>query len=321
MWQSDFEHLLRIRFATHHSKCSICTKHRLIIRKCGHNPAAAQAQHHQLQLHLKRQHADRQCYWASRSRSRLGATTLGECEVTCILDSMDAQKHAWPRSRSMSCKEFSSFNRPRMTSTTLLVHGHLVLVALSPHTCTSGSSRTAEVLCHGLTRMATRVDFSQVWLNLQADNCSKEVKNNGTLRVLSLWVALHKLRGAEVSFLCSGHSHEDVDALFSLFGAHLDRHKELWTPAAFQQCLQDFFQDRQNRPYEPERSVELLTRYKDWTLIRTITNIFSSWVDLGYKIVIVKYIWTKIHVGAFSRSYPQSLVGQTGCLSTSGMRS
>ena len=32
VWQSAFEGLLRIRFYTHHSKCSQCIKHRLIIK-------------------------------------------------------------------------------------------------------------------------------------------------------------------------------------------------------------------------------------------------------------------------------------------------
>ena len=166
----------------------------------------------------------------------------------------------------MASKEFASFNRPRLTSTTLLVHGHLIVVALSPHVLTSGSSRTAEVLCSGLTRLAPKLDFRLVWLNLQADNSAKEVKNIGTLRLMAMFTALHRIKGCEINFLASGHSHEDVDLLFSLLRAHLERHPELWTPTDFQQCLQCFFQDRQNRPHEPMRHVEILSRYKDWML-------------------------------------------------------
>lgn len=125
MWQSEFQGLLRIRFASHHAKCSLCIKHRLLIKKLGHCPAASRAQRLMLQKHLQRQHADRQVYYAARARSRLAALTLGMIEVTAILDSMDAAKHAWPRSPLMNSKEFSSFNRPRLTSTTLLVHGYM----------------------------------------------------------------------------------------------------------------------------------------------------------------------------------------------------
>ena len=219
-----------------------------------------------LQKHLHRQMSDRRVYYAARARSRLGAVTLGEIGVTAILDSMDAQKHSWPRSRCMQCKEFASFNRPRLTSTTLLVHGHLILTALSPNLVTCGSSRTVEVICGGLTKLAAKLDFRSVWLNLQADNASKEVKNVGVLRMLALWVALHRVAGAEVNFLSSGHSHEDVDALFSVLRAHLERNPELHCPIDFQTALQSFFDTSGNRPDEGQRCVETLCQYKDWNL-------------------------------------------------------
>jgi len=219
-----------------------------------------------LQRHLERQHRDRQVYYAARARSRLAATTLGQLEITAILDSMDAAKHAWPRSRSMNSKVFSSFNRPRLTSTSLLVHGHMVLLALSPSLVTSGSSRTCEILSAGLSKLAAKIDFRSVWLNLQADNSSKEVKNVGALRLVGLWICLHKLGGAQISFLSSGHSHEDIDAMFSVIRAHLERNHELPTPLAFRDCLRSFFDDPHHRPHERLRCVELLSRYKDWIL-------------------------------------------------------
>ena len=284
MWQTDFEGLLRIRFFSHHTKCGQCLKHRLIIRKLGHCPPASRAQHALLQRHLQRQHCDRQVYWAARARSRLSATTVGTAEVSIILDSMDSQKHSWPRSTSMYSKEFASFQRPRLTSTSLIIHGHLTLLALSPHICSSNSSRTAEILCHGLTLLHRQrgMDLSGVFLHLQADNCSKEVKNNGTLRLCAMWVALHKIKGAEVSFLSSGHSHEDVDALFSLLRAHLEANKELWTPKDFRSCLEKFFENPGARPYEPLRSVILMTRFKDWKLNAHSHVIFSGFYPLKF---------------------------------------
>ena len=81
----------------------------------------------------------------------------------------------------------------------------------------------------------------------------------------TFWTALHRVAGADMSFLSSGHSHEDVDGLFNLLRAHLESHRELWTPLAFKQCLEQFFDDPSNRPYEPMQSVALLTEFKDWT--------------------------------------------------------
>ena len=220
-------------------------------KKLGHCLPARKAQHEMLQRHLGRQHRDRQQYWACRARSRLSATTLGECEITMILDSMDAQKHSYPRSNNMFSKEFASFVRPRLSSTTLLIHGFLVLLALSSPLCTSNSSRTQEIICHGLSLLQNKLDFRSVFLRLQADNCSREVKNNGCLRMLSLWTALHKISGAELSFLSSGHSHEDIDALFNLLRSHLEANRELPTPESFKTCLQCFLMMPTTGPTNP----------------------------------------------------------------------
>ncbi len=266
VWQEDFEGKLRIRFFTHHSKCSQCLRHRLIIKRLSHCPPARRAQHEALQKHLARQYRDRQVYWSSRAISRLSATTLGECQICCIVDSMDAQKHAWPRSRSMSSKEFASFNRPRLASTSLIFHGFSVTLALSPHTTSTNSSRTSELLAFGLSRLASKVDFRKVFLSVQADNCSKELKNQTNLRLMAMWVALHKLGGGELSFLSSGHSHEDIDAMFNLLRAWIESHREIWTPTAFQQCLQGFLDCKHHRVYEPLRNVILMTRFRDWPL-------------------------------------------------------
>ena len=226
VWMSDFEDRLRIRFFSHHSRCSQCIRHRLIMKKLGHCPPARRAQAARLHQHLQRRHCDRQVYWNCRAESRLDSKNLCQCQITGILDSMDAAKHAWPRSAKLSAKEFSSFNRPRLTSTSLIIHGHSVTLALSPSTCSSNSSRTSEILAIGLTKLARKLDLRRVFLTLQADNWSKEVKNNGQLRLLAGLIALGKLRGATLSFLSSGHSHEDIDALFACIRQWLASHTD-----------------------------------------------------------------------------------------------
>ena len=94
--------------------------------------------------------------------------------------------------------------------------------------------------------------------------------------------ALHKIVGAEVSFLSSGHSHEDIDAMFNLLRAHLEANKELWTPKDFRSCLEKFFENPGARPYEPLRSVILMTRFKDWKLNAHSHVIFSGFHPLKF---------------------------------------
>ena len=76
-----------------------------------------------------------------------------------------------------------------------------------------------------------------------------------------------QIAGAEISFLSSGHSHEDVDALFSLLRAQLEKKTRTVDPDDFKTCLESFFECPGNRPNEPQRYVEMLSQYKDWILI------------------------------------------------------
>ena len=131
-----------------------------------------------------------------------------------------------------------------------------------------------ELISLGLTNLSKQLDLTKVFLNVQADNCVKEVKNNTVLRMLAMWICLGKLTGGELTFLTSGHSHEDIDALFSLLRGWIEAHKEIWSPQAFQQCIQSFYDDSRHRPYEPSRAVVSLTRFRDWRSRLSLANIF-----------------------------------------------
>ena len=176
--------------------------------------------------------------------------------------------------------------------------------ALSPSTLTSNSSRTSEILAHGLTLLSRKLDMRGAHLSLQGDNCCKEVKNNGQLRLLGCWIASGKLKSADLSFLSSGHSHEDVDAMFGAIRGFLESEPELHTPQAFQQHLAKFFDEPTRRPHEkrpscchaytvpwlapliPDSSVILMclclpTKWPwlyngDWHLMKTLTPQFWS---------------------------------------------
>ena len=272
VWQQDFGDRLRIRFANHHSKCSQCIKHRLIIKRLGHCGPARRSQFEELQRHLNRQLADRRTYYFLRAQSRLNASSPFVGELCCILDSMDMQKYAWPKSKIMLAKEFATWARPRMACTSMLIHGHVAFTALTHHCLSTNSSRTAEILSAGMTFLSkmSRIDFSKIFLSLQADNASKEVKNNCMVRHLSMQIALGRLRGAQMCFLSSGHSHEDIDAMFSTIRNWLGRYAELLTPESFVQALDDFFQVPEHRSNEKFRSVILMSKFRDWQLPLTI---------------------------------------------------
>ena len=240
----------------------------MIIKRLGNNPAAQRCQRAELDRHLKRQHADRQIYYLSRARSRLDASSSAPVTITCILDSMDQAKHSWPRSKAMQAKQFANFNRPRLIQTTMLCHGHGMVMALSPHHVSANSSRSCEVIAAGLTLLERQrmVDMRQVTLSIQGDNSSKELKNMSCLRMLALKTALGHLKASEMSFLSSGHSHEDIDAFFAVARKWLEKSRELWVPEAFRESLQQFVDNPAVRPYEKFRKVVLMSQYRNWKL-------------------------------------------------------
>lgn len=238
----------------------------MIIKRLGHCGPAQRAQHAELQRHLARQLADRRTYWICRAQSRLDSVSPCPQQLRFILDSMDMAKYAWPKSRVMASKEFNSWPRPRMSCTTMIAHGHLVLSVLTPHCIPANSSRSTEIMSLGMTKISRErnVDFRRIRLNIQADNCSKEVKNACSLRHFAYQVAKKRLHSCQLSFLQSGHSHEDVDSLFSNLRAWLSQHPELHTPDCFRSCLTEYFANPRHRDHEKLRSVVMMDKYRDW---------------------------------------------------------
>ena len=61
-------------------------------------------------------------------------------------------------------------------------------------------------------------------LYLELDDCGRENKNRYVLAFLALLVEEKVFEEIEIGFLMKGHTHEDIDQLFSCVSRHL--HKE-----------------------------------------------------------------------------------------------
>lgn len=261
----DFQNKLRVRHSGHHAKCSVCVRHRLIIRRLGRGPARV-SQMRQYKAHLARQYKDRQVYWSHRARSRTEATSGAPIShLSLICDGMDQAKHCYPKGEFLNAKEFSGWVRPRLQSTTIIAHGHAILVGLSPQNTSPCGSKTMELIAYMMTKQLDYIHWSNVFLHLEAGNCAKELKHQTGLRMLSTMVALHRLRGCEFNYLSSGHSHEDIDSHFSLASSYLDRYPEMQSISDFQKCLQQMLDNKSVRVHEPRREVVVFDSFHDWT--------------------------------------------------------
>ena len=181
-WYSSFNHM-KFRGHTSHSICSVCVRHRLLIREMSAYVNAREKQKVLYMKHLKAQYQDRVLYWALRGSSRL----RNNIEVTCIIDSMDQQKFCYPRGPQYQAKELSSLIRPRAHITCVIAHGFFVLITVAEHNLPKNSSCMVETLAYCLELLRTKhfVDSKCIKFNIQSDNTVRECKNNICLRWLS----------------------------------------------------------------------------------------------------------------------------------------
>ena len=92
-----------------------------------------------------------------------------------IVDGMDQQKHCYPKSQALKAKEFASWSRPRMQATTVICHGHAIVVGLSPQNTKASGSRTMELIAYMMTKPLKYIHWSNVFLHIEADNCSRQL--------------------------------------------------------------------------------------------------------------------------------------------------
>ena len=250
-----------------HKQCTTCVMHKLLMRKLGANQEARRAQARLWGAHMNLQWADRNIYWQHRSMSRVGMDQNGSPVISAIVDSMGHAKWAVPRSACLHAKTFNTFHRPQLTVTALIAHGRGILLALGEPYVTQGGDWTCELvahLFHWLT--ANNIDLRECHIRIQADNATKECKNNSLARLLSLYVGRRRVRSCQLNFCLSGHSHEDVDQFFSLLSSYLQRQRELPDSEAFAEALRQYMSNPGVRPHEPLRAVVKIDRVRDWRL-------------------------------------------------------
>ena len=244
-----------------HASCTQCVKHKALIAALGHHLLARKAQQELYYAHLRSQFDDRLEYWQCRGRERQRG-----CEISMIMDGMDQSKFSLPRSPLMKAKAFDTFQRPRLHVAALLCHGHFVLMSVADPDLKKDSNTCAEMLAHALQLLHDkRINLADCKLTLQADNTCREVKNAMLLRFLTAQVSCGRLHSAALSFLRTGHSHEDVDQLFGQLAQYLLRVRTAETADEVVQHVQAFL-DTCPRPYEPKRYAVKLDATRDWML-------------------------------------------------------
>ncbi|CAK9081689.1 Uncharacterized protein SCF082_LOCUS38861 [Durusdinium trenchii] len=237
-----------------------------------HLRARAEQQTHYWR-HLKAQYSDRLQYYRLRALSRLRE----EGTICLIQDGMDQSKVSVPRHPAVKGKEFSTMMKPKCHVSLTLVHGFLLLYALSNPDTSKDSNMTIETLAHTLTVLVKefRVDLTQVHLCIQVDNTCREAKNNMVLRWCAAQVSCGNVKSISLNSLRSGHSHEDVDQCFGQLARCIARHKRAATPDHFMQIVGDFAKGM-HRPHEEGRYTVKVDDARDWNPAQHFITILES---------------------------------------------
>ena len=122
----------------------------------------------------------------------------------------------------------------------VLVHGHATFLYPRSPWMKSGSSFTIQCLTDALNILSSQDEYKDSGLPkdmfIQMDNCSGDNKN----KYMFSWGATLVQRGVfksiSFSFLLVGHTHEDIDALFSRISGHLAR-KPIFTTQEFDNLI------------------------------------------------------------------------------------
>ena len=156
------------------------------------------------------------------------------------------------------------FGRPRLHITGCIVHGYFMLFAVSDADCKKSGSTTVEILALCLEKLVDLgVDLASHHIALQLDNAGSQNKNNIVLGFLSCLVQSGILSGATVNFLRTGHTHEDIDMVFSLLASWMWKVLLLATVTYFVASIKTWLQQIK-RPHEPHRFVVKLDQIHDW---------------------------------------------------------
>jgi hypothetical protein len=106
----------------------------------------------------------------------------------------------------------------------VLIHGHPPMLFTLPDHVANGSNTTIEIIQRVLIRLE-ETDYREGGLPdtlyLQLDNTSRQNKNKFVFGFLGCLIAQGIFREVIVSFLPVGHTHEDIDQMFSRFSVRL----------------------------------------------------------------------------------------------------
>ncbi|XP_046582541.1 uncharacterized protein LOC124289914, partial [Haliotis rubra] len=232
LWREFFSSV-KILKSKDFTQCSLCIVYRDALQRKNLAKEEVMALKEAKQGHLALQRLLREKYYKHGDKAKRSSSKY----VSLIIDNMDQNKTNLPVFPEQS-KIDGSLAHVKHHVTGVVDHGNRAAHAVVWNTCIPGDANvTCTVLLYVLSRIA-QLNHGHLpeTLYLQADNSPKDNKNKTVLYFLALLVKLKIFKKVKLSFLMVGHTHEDVDQLFSVFAREL-RQKPAATRDALLQVL------------------------------------------------------------------------------------
>jgi len=243
-WRKHFSHLLAHRRRNSFGKCNTCVKYKAVL-KLVHTSEGRVWWSRQYSQHLLSQYRDRCVYYHRRELSTLLAQGRLHVETTLqlIVDALDQAKFCVPR-HTPGAKQLQDCMRPRLHCVGVIAHGFLKMGYIIEPTIAKDSNVFVEVCMQSLHRVMLMCKERGLRppdrIVIQADNAG-DCKNQDVFAMMASLVVSGLCKVAVMCYLRTGHSHEDVDAMFGVWARHLSRQNVLQTPSDFRAALSQAF--------------------------------------------------------------------------------
>jgi len=215
VWRENYPHI-KVRKVRRFTKCEECELLRSKLEKAGMSESKSAPILLKYKEHHKFIARERQEYCSNRLRAAHNPSLV--CSM--IIDGADQSAFGLPHFVIRTKAERGHSMKIKLIG--LIDHGainrsHLFLMTEEFET---GSNHVVEALHRSLTVKSQTGSLPDT-LFLQMDNCTRENKNRFTLSYVEFLVSMGVFLEATVAFLPIGHTHEDIDQLFSRTATHL----------------------------------------------------------------------------------------------------
>jgi len=220
--------------------------------------------------------------------------------LSMIIDGADWYNYAVPYFATKTHTSSKIFRVP-LYLIGVLVHGRGSKCYVVPGHFKQGTNVVLDVLIRQLKAMKSRNEHIPTTLCLQLDNTCKQNKNKYLVGMLAYLVQRGVFKKVLVSFLPKGHTHEDIDQLFSrLVTALMSR--DARSVAELMTIIEHSYKDKQGRHTETEKlsSVANLSEWlepylNDFEGITKFRQIVIKWRGKTNKKVVLRVRKDTIH--------------------------